>query len=1121
MKIAELRAELEAAGVEVPETESRISLVSGVKELREGTTPAPAAVAGKPALEDRLEAKAAKLKKKIEDEHKRLGGTLFANPVQGVPNLARTGVYLAFKLSAAGVRGGKKLAAAARTFLAEMNIDARHDKAAIRVARALLKEASREDGTIDPEKLESAAEHALADADAHEERSERPKTTINRATGVNRDEPKTVTAKQALSGAYKAAAREAGKAHRDSAVVGEARIRLLREQMKGQLRTVRLRDDIKARSRQAASEARLTAARDIANGARAEAVRILEENAPQSIKGKYLAAVRDATSLGKVASIISRLHRDLVIWEARGLRKVAARLATAKNIKTIDPDNRSDAVRAKAEIVQAIKVLGSAKARAGVSTDELAISRDTLRAAINTIKGILHEQKTRDNVRIRGELVNAIEFRERIAERLTALPSLEAEPDEAPDVGAIRKFARQRTNWHVMSQEMDGWQKSGPSQDLYNEVLEGGEEALALHHAFEDDVQKLVQRHGWPSVGHWLADLSGTLGTARQKRIGVDFGPFKELTLGQAAYVVAAMGDPEHRLRMAVGQPFQWRMNPTGRKFKITPDMLDAIVQAIPEKVRATVEGGKELYNQHFGEKSSGVNKRTKGYYLDLRPGYWGVKLNRQYSEGRGTPFHWKGQIIRAQEESGFMQEIKGPSKIPILLGDFGTDLMLRARSAATVIAKAERIKLVTRTLLHPDMQTLIVEKFGISTLKRLERRMSLWSGGDMYREANESAVRSLLSFWKRGRTQMWLPSLARNAIAGVPRLGHKLPFAGLAAAQSRVWSHPIKTLRELRGLSPILRERWSSGGYGEFITDSFGTTGDATSPIGGSSLKLGASATMAQVIEAARAVKDLNRAEAYRAIGQFSKPWRAVLDSITFGNIFDAMSAMVAYEYHKANLPEGMRGKEGRKWAAKQATRDFEETANTGRTEYANDIQLDSRDSLLVANLVPFTGDTAKLQSMIAQAHHGTKTQKAKTAISIATGIMLSAAIGAAWKGLLGDDDEEMLDAAITRVKQEAVSLLPGGSILSNLFARGPRGTPEMQVPLVELINGGLMIAKELEDAVVRIGDVPKRGKMTSEEKLLRAGWRAVDLLGSASGLPTHYISAARRAYRNWVLGE
>lgn len=349
----------------------------------------------------------------------------------------------------------------------------------------------------------------------------------------------------------------------------------------------------------------------------------------------------------------------------------------------------------------------------------------------------------------------------------------------------------------------------------------------------------------------------------------------------------------------------------------------------------------------------------------------------------------------------------------------------------------------------------------------------------------------------------------------------HPGSAAGLIAAQTRVWAHRVKTFRELRGLSPILRERWSHGGYGEFITDTFGTTGESTAPLGESSMRLAAGATMAQLLESARAVKDLDLREANRAIRQMSKPWRAVLDAITFGNIFDAMSAMVAYEYYKANLPDGLSGERGKRWAAKMATRAFEGTANTGRTEYANDIQLDARDSLLVANLVPFTGDTAKLQSMVAQAYHGNKRQKIRTALGISTGIMVSAAIGAAWRGLLGDDEEEVADAAKARAIQEAVSILPGGSILSNLWSPGQKGTPEVQVPIVELMNGVLSVAKELEDAAVRLGEAPKRGKMTSEQKLLRAGWRAIDLLGSVSGLPTHYISAAKRAYQNWVLGE
>jgi hypothetical protein len=1068
--------------------------------LQKKTTAAPSKL-------DTIAANAAdRIKKRKAPRGKNAGATTL------LPDLIDAGVYVAAKAASLGVKSGKKLYDIARDAAKSFGLAADSYKRIGRIAKALMRDAGdTEDG------FERAVDAAYADAEAWmDRRREGVKKRVNEQTGAKREEAKTVTEKKALSGAYRAAAQAAAAADRDRAAVARAQLRTLRDDMQDKLRQTRLRDDIKARSRQAASEDRLKAAKAIADGARAEAVRILEDNAPQVIKGKYLAAVRDATSIGKVAAIINRLRRDLVLWEARKLVKAAAGKTLPTKLRELEPEMRADALAARAAIELARDILINPAVRAKTSTDALEAARDELLRALNTITGLLHMQKGLDKVRIKGQIVEAAEMRAKVLERLIDSKELpEPASDEAPEPGKLVRVMRDRTNWESMSRMVDAFKPGGPAMTMFHEALRGRRRALRLHHDFMDKLGTVVSNHGFKSVGHFLAELSGTLGSKAQKHVDVEFGPHKRLTLGQAAYIYASSKDVGFRARIAANQPVQFREDATSNPIHLTQADLDRVEAAIPANVRAAIDEAKAMYDGHFFEQLSAVNKRLKGFHLEKVLGYWGIKLNRNYSEGKGTPFNWRRQVIRAMEESGYMQERLGPSKTPILIGDFGTDLVLRSRSSSTVIGKAETTKLMSRVLLHPEVQTRISRLFGQSTVERLERRLSLYSGGDMFQEADEKILRKVMSLWARGKTQLWFWTWLRNGLAGPPRLLQDIPAGAIAKGEAKaIWS-PVQTFNDLRRYSPELRERWDGGGLGSFYHGSGAHVSSAT-------LKEASLASLSQALEAVNKAARLNKADVVRAAGGLGKAWESVLDALTIGNYFDAMPAMVAYHHFLSVAPSNLSEEAKKTWAARHATRVFERSGNTATVEYANDIQIGARDSLLLASFIPFTGDTAKAQNILYEAFHGKDKKKRRRAvIGIATGIIMSSAVTALRLAVLGEDDDEVKTAAAKRAMQELISLLPGGTVLSRLAAGGVSGAPELETPFTDLANAGLAIAEDLLDAAERSDDAPKKGKLTSGDKLLKAAERALHLAGAASGVPTQYLREVEKAWRNWVGGE
>src|SRR5690606_32333006 len=161
-------------------------------------------------------------------------------------------------------------------------------------------------------------------------------------------------------------------------------------------------------------------------------------------------------------------------------------------------------------------------------------------------------------------------------------------------------------------------------------------------HEFQDELGQIVRKHGFKSLGHFQAELSGTLGTASQKSIDVRIGRHSRLTLGQAGYIYAASSDPGFVRRIRAGQKLQFRSDQTGQPFELTNAHLELVRRKLPENIRAAVDEAKAAYDRKFFARMSAVNKRLKGFHLEKIPGYWGIKLNRRFSEGRGTPFSWR-----------------------------------------------------------------------------------------------------------------------------------------------------------------------------------------------------------------------------------------------------------------------------------------------------------------------------------------------------------------------------------------------------------------------------------------------------------------------------------------------
>jgi hypothetical protein len=558
----------------------------------------------------------------------------------------------------------------------------------------------------------------------------------------------------------------------------------------------------------------------------------------------------------------------------------------------------------------------------------------------------------------------------------------------------------------------------------------------------------------------------------------------------------------------------------TNKPFKLTEADLDRVAEALPQNVKDFIDEAKDLFERTYFNGLSRVNKNLKGYFLERVPGYWGIKLNRDFSQLRGVPDSWRGNYIRAMEMTGFLQEREGPSKTPILIGDFGVDLMLRSKSAATVIGKAETTKLLTQTVLHPDVVTTITRTLGVSTVQRIKNRVALYSGGDIA-DADERDFRKLLSMWSRSKTQLWVWTWIRNAVAGTPRMINEIGGKNVA----RNARPSLEAFKELKKYSPELRERWEAGGLGSFYDPAGADVSDAT-------LGDAAKATAGNLIDTLTRAGKFDFTGSKQSLGGAWTAWGRVLDGITVANYFDAQPAITAYLHFKRVAPPTLSAEGKKRWAARQTVRAFERTSNTATIEYANDIQLQARKSLGVAMFVPFTGDTAKAQSMLYQALGKARAEKSvkpvlRTAAALALGSVMSAVVAVLRGAALGEDDEEKLTAmGARRFLQEIISLVPTGTIVSPLamkvfdWATGTKtgSFSVIDTPFTAMVDQVWSITQDILNGIDRMGERQTRRAISAAERFLRAAERAAGLAGEMIGFPVgNYIGEVRRGFEGW----
>jgi len=233
------------------------------------------------------------------------------------------------------------------------------------------------------------------------------------------------------------------------------------------------------------------------------------------------------------------------------------------------------------------------------------------------------------------------------------------------------------------------------------------------------------------------------------------------------------------------------------------------------------------------------------------------------------------------------------------------------------------------------------------------------------------------------------------------------------------------------------------------------------------------------------------------REIKSFSKPYNECVNGIAIGNGCDAAAAWGADEARKA------RGASD-KVAAQYATEIFEQVANTATTLESTELQAEARDNLLVATVMAFTSDVAKVQNLLMQAKmRGTLP---RTISAIIASMLVSALVDYLFSLLTEKEPEDRQAIVVRRLASEAIGLLPGGVTVGAPLVDWMTQTTEyrpqiLQTSLLDTMNKAYKAGTELIDAAEAY--FVDEDAETGYDKLMAGLGDAADTAGSLAGLP------------------
>lgn len=878
-------------------------------------------------------------------------------------------VGLSYQAAAKAIRIGSKTAKSIKAIVEELLADAPEAIKARagdirRLARQIVRGSRDAEGRFD----ESLLEKTIGETETRIAEATRKGAERAAARG---EKDSTPAGMAALVENIREKAKSETKAVREGLERLDAALPALLDRLSKKALTTKLRAEVKAAK--AAHAEGFDAATVIAKereGVRREVARLVRENVPGRMQGRFLGAIADAKTFADLRNAITRM-RDSVATAGLDDAIAGAKRAGKKEYRRkLFADHRKMYDEARANLKRVITAAETKE----LTPEQKNALRDEARALRNDMIEARHLSASQRQVMVQGRVL----LRERVVRK--GVKAIEASGKEIaadPDLPTTRKAGLMGRVHHAhLTPDGVGAMLSDPdlrsmlSEDAWDAETKVSGGVFAAYDGLKSWVEAAGFKWGGDAVQRLSASVAGKDAIVHTFDLP-DAGKVK-MTPAESMALYATMTDGKAGPQIEKGTPINFVRDPRGEPVRLTPEDLAAITEQIPERLRKIVDKAKSHVEKAVRPEVFRAFREMKGYDLEAVPNYWRTRRNRTQVDPKGVIETMRVHFNRALENLGFLKERVPDSKTPFLIGDFFQDFSDIVHQGMVVAHMTRVVRNSEMVFQDPRMTGAIEARFGDGMNKRVGRIIEAQkllfveprtTAEKVAAGLNRNMARSLLTL---------NPSTMLKQPGGILKLAAYIDPKYLAIGAKKAAS---KATRAEMMKSTFLRDRYESAIWRRVTP----AQGERTPLIGPSAIK----DTLARMLSP-------NPKKVLGAVGE-------LVDRIELLNWFDQTVAATAWEAKKAEALDLMpkaTDAERLAWVEKEVERIIRRTQNTHSPLDMSGAAESHRANPLASAYLLFTSDANKSYNMLADGLYDSPKQAARAATAVALNNAWAAAV-------------------------------------------------------------------------------------------------------------------------------
>lgn len=879
------------------------------------------------------------------------------------------GIFVAAKVGSKGLKTVGAVNKAVNAAIAEHFPDLKKKAGDVRaVAVGILRKSRNEDGAFDESKWEAS----LADIETKRNAPDQPvKTRVNRATGVKKDKPKTVSASDALVASLRAEERGSRKGYRVGVREGVARVKAQLPALHAQMRRAgdlkALRAAITERGKGAVKLDIEQARAAVAKGIRNEVLRLVRENVPKAMQPRFLGAIAQADTLPKLNAAIGRMRHAVADFEVADARRLAQRIAKragqARRLRFMFDEHRKALVHAIAEVARLRAAIPEAKT---VEAKE-ALAAD-LRAQIDAMRQAVHQDREDRKVRLGQQILE----REAVVAEITRgietnRKAIEATLEGLPKemrAGKLQAFHHAHLTPDVAGSALGG----GKARELLSEQFWDGQAAISKG-VFEaqDALKAWVKEAGLEWGSDKLQRMSAVVSGDDAEIVTLDLptaGKVKT-TKAEMMALYATLTDGGAGPQIEDGVPITFKRDPRADGIVLRPADVRHLYDQLGDDLQAVVDRAKAWVEANRRKGVFATFRQLNGFDLDPVRGYWRTRRNLKQ---RATPKI--DEVVRpggsdaAFRESllslGFLKDRVPEAKTPYVIGDFFEDFQDIVYQSLVFEHMAPKVRAAQQVFGDKRVAKAIHDHFGEDMNKQVGRAIA---NAQLLFVEPRTGFEKAAAYLNRNMARALLTTnhtTMLKQIGGVFKLAPYIDAKYLVPAARKMFDR--ETRAEMMQ-SAHARDRYESAIWRRVSP----TQGERLPLLGASNLK-----------------DVLRRLPTKRFAGALGD----LVDRIEWLNFFDKAVYATAWEAKRLEAKDrGIAAHDQRAFIERGVMQAIERSQNTHTALSMSGFAADHRGNPLASAFIMFSSDSNKAYNMIADAAYSgdaAKVRRAAAAVAL-----------------------------------------------------------------------------------------------------------------------------------------